>query len=150
MIAGEVDAVHIPQGCLDVLAQQIVGAVAARRWGTDELFVLIRRAYPYRELSRDLFDAVLGMLAGEHAFQMARAPRLVRSRSDGGWARADERSRLDLGIPACCRGWGRSITSVPTRRPRWWTTSGNSRWRLVWSPTSDVCWSSRGAMNWGV
>ncbi|MCK4305156.1 MAG: DEAD/DEAH box helicase, partial [Candidatus Eisenbacteria sp.] len=75
MVAGQVDAVHIPRGCLDVLAQQIVGAVAARSWRTDELFSLVRRAYPYTELSRDQFDVVLGMLAGEHPFQMAHAPR---------------------------------------------------------------------------
>ena len=31
---------------------------AAEEWGEDELFALMRRAYPYRDLTRDEFDAV--------------------------------------------------------------------------------------------
>lgn len=74
MTSGNVDAVRIPTRCLDVLAQQIAGAVAAGPWHADDLFTLIRRAYPYRNLSRELFDATLAMLAGEHSFQMAHSP----------------------------------------------------------------------------
>ncbi len=102
MFAGEVDAVRIPQGCLDVLAQQIVGAVAARDCGADELFVLIRRACPYKELSREQFDAVLGMLAGEHPFQMANAPRPLIL-----WDRAAGRlspTRSSAHVSAMCVG----------------------------------------------
>src|SRR6266581_521657 len=32
-------------------------------WDEDELFVLVKRAYPYRNLSRDSYDAILEMLA---------------------------------------------------------------------------------------
>jgi ATP-dependent Lhr-like helicase len=74
MLAGEIDAVCIPQDCLDVLAQQIVGAVAAGAQQADDLFALVRQACPYRDLPRESFDAVLSMLAGEHRFQMAHAP----------------------------------------------------------------------------
>ena len=77
MTAGEVDAVRIPQGCLDVLAQQIVGAVAARDWTTEELLALFRRAYPFRNLTQEQFDGVLAMLAGQHPFEAARAPRAL-------------------------------------------------------------------------
>ncbi len=75
MTAGQVDALGIPHGCLDVLAQQITGAVAARDWQADELLALIRRPCAYTGLSQDQFDAVLEMLSGDHPFQMARGPR---------------------------------------------------------------------------
>ena len=43
-------ALIIPESPLDVLAQQIVAACAAEEWSEDELFALVRRAYPYRNL----------------------------------------------------------------------------------------------------
>ena len=42
---------------LDVLAQQIVAEVAAREWNEDELYALVRRAWPYRALAREDFAA---------------------------------------------------------------------------------------------
>ena len=75
MMEGEIDATRIPRGCLDVLAQQIVGAVASGDWNAGDLFALVRRSHPYSHLSREQFDEILGMLAGEHPFEMARAPR---------------------------------------------------------------------------
>lgn len=61
--SGELDQVHVPPAPLDILAQQIVATVATREWGEAELFVLCRRADPYRELTRQDFDAVVRMLA---------------------------------------------------------------------------------------
>jgi ATP-dependent Lhr-like helicase len=60
---GELDRLHIPEHPLDVLSQQIVAEVSAREYGEDELFALMRRAYPYRNLERKDFDAVVRMLA---------------------------------------------------------------------------------------
>jgi ATP-dependent Lhr-like helicase len=60
---GELDRLHIPEHPLDVLSQQIVAEVAAREYGEDELFALVRGAYPYRNLTRKDFDAVVRMLA---------------------------------------------------------------------------------------
>src|SRR5439155_14230286 len=48
---------------LDILAQQIVAAAACEEWTEDELFNLVRRTYPYRDLSRRDFDAVIEMLS---------------------------------------------------------------------------------------
>jgi len=59
---GELDRLSIPRQPLDVLAQQIVAEVAAREWKEDELFALLRRAWPYRELGREDFAAVVAML----------------------------------------------------------------------------------------
>src|SRR5215212_4490709 len=60
---GELDRLEIPERPLDILAQQIVAAVAAEEWTEDELFQMVRRAYPYRNLEREQFDAIVRMLA---------------------------------------------------------------------------------------
>ena len=60
---GELDALILPPQPLDVLAQQIVAEVACQEWGEDALYDLVRRAHPYRELTRADFDAVVRMLA---------------------------------------------------------------------------------------
>jgi ATP-dependent helicase Lhr and Lhr-like helicase len=60
---GELDALQIPAQPLDVLAQQMVAEVSAREYGEDELFELVRRAWPYRALERTEFDELLRMLA---------------------------------------------------------------------------------------
>ncbi|HEX2791993.1 MAG TPA: DEAD/DEAH box helicase [Steroidobacteraceae bacterium] len=61
--AGELDALNIPPQPLDVLAQQLVAEVSARDYGEDELYALVRRAWPYRSLQRHDFDQLLRMLA---------------------------------------------------------------------------------------
>jgi ATP-dependent helicase Lhr and Lhr-like helicase len=60
---GELDRLRIPEHPLDVLSQQIVAEVSAREYGEDELFALVRSAYPYRNLERKDFNAVVSMLA---------------------------------------------------------------------------------------
>jgi len=60
---GDLDRLIIPESPLDVLAQQIVAACAAEEWDEDEMFALARRAYPYRDLKRETFDAILEMLS---------------------------------------------------------------------------------------
>ena len=60
---GRMDTTIIPEAPLDVLAQQIVAEVAAEEWDIDDLFALIRRAYSYRNLTRDDFDRVVGYLS---------------------------------------------------------------------------------------
>jgi ATP-dependent helicase Lhr and Lhr-like helicase len=70
---GELDALHIPPAPLDVLAQQIVAETASREWNEDELFALVRRAWPYARLSREDYAAVVKMLA--EGFTTRRGPR---------------------------------------------------------------------------
>ena len=60
---GELDRLEIPERPLDILAQQIVAAVAAEEWTEDDLFKMVRSAYPYRNLEREQFDAIVRMLA---------------------------------------------------------------------------------------
>ena len=60
---GELDALRVPVAPLDVLAQQVAAEVASRECDEDELFALVRRAWPYATLSRESFTAVVRMLA---------------------------------------------------------------------------------------
>jgi ATP-dependent Lhr-like helicase len=60
---GELDALRVPPAPLDVLAQQVVAETACRDWDEDALFALMRRAWPYADLPRERYDAVLRMLA---------------------------------------------------------------------------------------
>ena len=60
---GELDQLKIPDAPLDILAQQIVAMCACEEWDEDDLFQVARRAYPYRELARQDFDAVLEILS---------------------------------------------------------------------------------------
>jgi ATP-dependent Lhr-like helicase len=60
---GELDALHLLQAPRDVLAQQIVAEVATGEWDEDALFALVRGAWPYAQLARADFDAVVRMLA---------------------------------------------------------------------------------------
>ena len=84
---GELDRLIFPEASLDVLAQQIVACCAASGsiatanksgdqsndgWDEDELFALVKRAYPYRNLARETFDAVLVMLSEGIASQRGR------------------------------------------------------------------------------
>jgi ATP-dependent Lhr-like helicase len=69
---GELDRISIPENCLDVLAQQLVAEVACGDVGEDELFALVRRADPYRELERTDFDSVIQMLAKGYATSRGR------------------------------------------------------------------------------
>ncbi|HKX26397.1 MAG TPA: DEAD/DEAH box helicase [Blastocatellia bacterium] len=60
---GELDRLVIPEKPLDILAQQIVADVACEERTETGLYELVRRAYPYRHLSREEFEQVVRMLA---------------------------------------------------------------------------------------
>jgi ATP-dependent Lhr-like helicase len=64
MRLGQVEVLHVPTNCLDVLAQQVIACVAVDRWDVPELFDLVRAAYPYRELTAPAFEAVLRLVSG--------------------------------------------------------------------------------------
>jgi ATP-dependent Lhr-like helicase len=60
---GELDQLEIPDSPLDILAQQIVAMCACEEWNEDDLFRAVLRAYSYRDLARQDFDAVLEILS---------------------------------------------------------------------------------------
>ena len=69
---GELDTLRVPPWPLDVMAQQMVAACAVEEWSEDELFDLCRRAYPYRDLSRDKFDQITQVLSEGFASRRGR------------------------------------------------------------------------------
>ncbi len=60
---GNLDTLTIPPWPLDVLAQQIVAECAGQPWDEDRLLALIRRAYPYRDLTAERFSEIVEMLS---------------------------------------------------------------------------------------
>lgn len=85
MRTGGIEAMRIPANPLDVLAQQVVAAVALEAVDVDELFALVRRAAPFTQLPRSAYDATLDLLAGRYPsdeFAELR-PRIVWDRVTG-------------------------------------------------------------------
>jgi ATP-dependent Lhr-like helicase len=85
MHEGAIEQTVVPRNPLDVLAQQLVATAAQRKWTTDELYDLVRRAENFADLGRDSFEATLGMLAGHYpADEFADLkPRIVWDRTAG-------------------------------------------------------------------
>ncbi|MBV8595189.1 MAG: DEAD/DEAH box helicase, partial [Candidatus Eremiobacteraeota bacterium] len=73
MRTGAMDRLEPNHAPLDILAQQIVAACAADDWDEDKLFALVRSTYPYRDLERPEFEAVVEMLAQGVATSRGRA-----------------------------------------------------------------------------
>ncbi len=63
---GDVEATRYPRNPLDIVAQQIVAMASMDTWDADELFAAIRRAAPFAELSRSVYEGVLDMLSGRY------------------------------------------------------------------------------------
>jgi len=121
---GDLDRLMIPEAPLDVLAQQIVAACAAGTnaasvgsgtvrgrdalatadgdagatvddgWDEDEMFALVKRAYPYRNLRRETFDSVLEMLSEGIAAKRGRYGAYVHRDRVNGKLRARRGARL--------------------------------------------------------
>ena len=85
MLEGEVEHTRVPRIPLDVLCQQIVAMASVEELQIDELHALVKRAYPYRELTREQLENVLDLLAGRYPsdeFAELR-PRIVWERTTG-------------------------------------------------------------------
>src|SRR3954470_518919 len=82
---GAIEETVIPRNPLDVLAQQIVAICAEDEITVDELYALVRGAYPFADLPRTQLDNVLDMLAGRYPsdeFAELR-PRIIWDRTAG-------------------------------------------------------------------
>ncbi len=98
MLAGEIEHTRYPRNTLDVLAQQLVAMCAVEERGVDELYDTVRRAASFAELSKDVFLAVLDMLAGRYpsdGFAELR-PRLVWDRAAGTVRARDGAGRIAI------------------------------------------------------
>jgi ATP-dependent Lhr-like helicase len=92
--AGELDRLSIPQAPLDILAQQVVAAAAAEDWREDDLFALVRSAYPYRNLARAEFDTVVEVLSEGIATSRGRSGALLHRDRVNGRLRGRRGARL--------------------------------------------------------
>jgi ATP-dependent Lhr-like helicase len=85
MRLGLIEETQIPRNPLDVLAQHVVAICADEDVEVAELHRLVRRAYPFADLSRAQLENVLDMLAGRYPsdeFAELR-PRIVWDRTAG-------------------------------------------------------------------
>jgi ATP-dependent Lhr-like helicase len=90
----DLDRLAIPDSPLDILAQQIVAMAAAEDWSEDELFRAVRGAYPYRHLSREVFDSIIDMLSEGIAARRGRYAAYLHRDLVNGMVRARRGSRL--------------------------------------------------------
>jgi ATP-dependent helicase Lhr and Lhr-like helicase len=91
---GDLDRLIIPESPLDILAQQIVAACSAEEWSEDEMFALARRAYPYRNLTRESFESILEMLSEGIAARRGRYGAYIHRDRVNGKLRARRGARL--------------------------------------------------------
>jgi ATP-dependent Lhr-like helicase len=61
------DSFKVPENCLDMLAQHVVGMSLTRKWKVEEALSVIRGSYCYKNLKREDFEALLHYLAGHYA-----------------------------------------------------------------------------------
>ncbi|MBV8586334.1 MAG: DEAD/DEAH box helicase, partial [Verrucomicrobia bacterium] len=90
----ELDALEMPQKPLDLLAQQMVACAACEDLKEEQLFELVRSAYPYRDLSRKEFAEVLQMLAEGFSTRRGRRSSLLHHDAVNHRIRARRGARL--------------------------------------------------------
>lgn len=66
---GDIDRVGIPENCLDVLSQTIVGMSLDNRWDAKEAYQLIKGSYCYRDLTEESYVQVLRYLGSKDDFE---------------------------------------------------------------------------------
>ncbi len=66
MERGAIESMRLPENPLDVLAQQIVAMCCDRERTIEDLLNVVRRARPYRGLTRGVLTTVLDMLVGRY------------------------------------------------------------------------------------
>ncbi|MDR7113658.1 ATP-dependent Lhr-like helicase [Microbacterium trichothecenolyticum] len=64
MLAGQIEAIAIPQNPLDILAQQTVAAAAIGPVDVEGWYETLKRSAPFRSLPRSAYEATLDLIAG--------------------------------------------------------------------------------------
>lgn len=98
MLEGLLEPIAVPRNPLDVLAQQLVAMVCDAPRSVAELEHLVRRAHPYRELSRPLLEGVLDMLSGHYP-----SAEFADLRPWLAWDRSEDRLTPRRGAPMATR-----------------------------------------------
>lgn len=66
---GDIDRVGIPENCLDVLSQTVVGMSLDKKWDVHEAYDLVKGSYCYRNLPEESFTQVLRYLGSKDDFE---------------------------------------------------------------------------------
>ena len=64
-----IDRVQVPEDCLDVLAQTVVGMSLSVRWDVNDAYKLIKHSYCYRNLSEEKFISILKYLGSKDEYE---------------------------------------------------------------------------------
>lgn len=91
---GDLDELIMPEEPLDILAQQIIATCATGEWKEKELFTLVKRAYPYANLSQETFETVIQMLSDGIAGSRGRYSAYLFRDQVNGMIRARRHARL--------------------------------------------------------
>ncbi|MEK6940523.1 MAG: DEAD/DEAH box helicase [Nanoarchaeota archaeon] len=67
VVEHNIDRIHIPTNCLDVLAQQIYGIAISEQINIKELYALIKNSYCYQTLKWEEFLEVIDYLSGKYS-----------------------------------------------------------------------------------
>ena len=134
---------HIPAAPLDILAQQIVAMCACEDWDEDALFEFMRRAYPYRDLTREEYDRILEMLSQGIAAKRGRyGAYLFRD-----MVNRRLRARRGARLAAITSGGAIPDTALYTVRGAAGRTSWSARStktsRSRAMPATSCCWATR-------
>ena len=85
MAERHVEQTRVPINPIDVLCQQLVAQTVSGDTTADDLYEITRRASPYSELSRQVFDETLDMLSGRYPSDLFAElrPRITWDRATG-------------------------------------------------------------------
>lgn len=97
---GELDRIIMPERPIDILAQQIVAEVACQEYTVDDLYQLMKRAYPFRNLKQEEFEEVVSMLADGFSLRRGRRGAYLHYDAVNGRLRA----RKGAGLAALTNG----------------------------------------------
>lgn len=92
---GEIENIHPPRQCLDVLAQHLVSMACDGGYRIDDVMEILPRAYPFADVTKEDVKDILAMLAGdyEHERNVPARPRLLYDRIHE-WVEGDAYSRM--------------------------------------------------------
>ncbi|MBB3934390.1 ligase-associated DNA damage response DEXH box helicase [Aureimonas phyllosphaerae] len=83
---GAQDSPPMREGCLDVLAQHVLGMACAAPFRSEDLYGEVVTASPYRDLDRDTFDRVVDFVAtGGYSLRVYDRYAKIRLTEDGTW-----------------------------------------------------------------
>jgi ATP-dependent Lhr-like helicase len=91
---GALERLQIPRNPLDILAQQVVAEVAAEPWDEGALYTLVRRAWPFRDLTHNDWEDIVAMLSNGVSTARGRAGAYLHRDTINGKLRPRRGARL--------------------------------------------------------